>query len=234
MLFIPTENGNFHSQLDPRYHFHHFYKHAYHFCFIYDRYGVIEGKPANGVAYPIKINKDFQDGKYMTVVEVYPLPEMGFMPRSTKNEVTISGDGFIATEENVYCKQHDHILIYYSKDKLDGLELGAFGKIVATFDPEIQKYFLTSLNYVQKQQNFRQSLIPLIKFRINVKLEAGVFYANDFFGVISIKPYRRCGKDVEYITASYVRNDPKYQSSFAENEEYEKSLVEDDDDPYDF
>uniref|UniRef100_A0A914QEL8 Uncharacterized protein n=1 Tax=Panagrolaimus davidi TaxID=227884 RepID=A0A914QEL8_9BILA len=87
ILFQPIENGLFQTELDSKFVMGNFYRHAHKFCYVYDRYGVIKRFPEKERLYPIKINKDFEDGKYLTVVEIVPLPEMNFLPRDTKLEI---------------------------------------------------------------------------------------------------------------------------------------------------
>uniref|UniRef100_A0A914Q207 Uncharacterized protein n=1 Tax=Panagrolaimus davidi TaxID=227884 RepID=A0A914Q207_9BILA len=193
-------------------------------CYIYDRYGVINGKPEKDVAYPIKINKDFQDGKYITVVEICPLSKKGFMPR--KVEMEISGEGFVANDEIIFCKQHSHIPIYYSKDQFKYLKLGTFGQIHAIYDPKLQQYSLSSfyLNiYKEKLEPFidtKQNDDKKCTFHIPIKLQNGLL-VSEFFGVISVKPFRRFDKKFDTVCdVFYVGNDPKYQTPFAEDEQY--------------
>uniref|UniRef100_A0AC34FLS7 Uncharacterized protein n=1 Tax=Panagrolaimus sp. ES5 TaxID=591445 RepID=A0AC34FLS7_9BILA len=144
-----------------------------------------------------------------------------------------TGDGFVVNEEFIYCKQHDHLQIFYDKDKFAHLEFGTYGRCSAKYDPELQRYFLETFELSAKKiEPLLDAPDKRVCFRFPVVIKHGFFY-NNFFGIISVKPFRICNKTTEYIYASYVGNDQKYQTAFAENEEYLK-FIEQRDDSFEF
>uniref|UniRef100_A0AC35GR47 MHC class II antigen n=1 Tax=Panagrolaimus sp. PS1159 TaxID=55785 RepID=A0AC35GR47_9BILA len=52
----------------------------------------------------------------------------------------------------IFCKDYDHLQIYYSKDEFGNLEVGTFGKVSAAFDPELQRYQLSSFDLSKRLQ----------------------------------------------------------------------------------